>query len=103
MKGGGTMATYILLANYTQKGIENIKESPARLDAAKQAFQAMGAELKEFYLTMGRYDMVVVAEAPDDETAAKLALAIGSAGAIRTETLRAFTEDEYRKIISALP
>jgi len=52
---------------------------------------------------MGRYDMVVVAEAPDDETVAKLAIAIGSAGAIRTETLRAFTEDEYRKIIAALP
>ena len=67
-----------------------------------KAFQAAGAELKEFYLVMGRYAMVVVAEAPDDETAANLALAIGSAGAIRTETLRAFTEDEYRKIIAAL-
>ena len=97
------MATYIVLANFTQKGIEHIKESAARLDANKKAFQAMGAELKKFYLTMGRYDMVIVAEAPDDETVAKLALAVGSAGAVRTETLRAFTEDEYRKIISALP
>lgn len=97
------MATYILLARFTQQGIENIKESPARLDKAKQAFRAMGAELKEFYLVMGRYDMVVVAEAPDDETAAKLALAIGSAGAISGETLRAFPEEEYRKIIAALP
>ena len=97
------MATYITLIRLTQQGVQNIKESPARLDAAKQAFQAMGAELKEFYLTMGRYDMVVVGEAPDDETVAKLALAIGSAGAIRTETLRAFTEEEYRKIIAALP
>ncbi len=68
-----------------------------------KAFQAAEVELKEFYLVMGRYDMVVVAEAPDDETVANLALAIGSAGAIRTETLRAFTEDEYRKIVAALP
>ena len=97
------MATYISLLRFTQQGVENIKESPARLDAAKQAFQAMGAELKEFYLVMGEYDAVVVAEAPDDETVAKLALAIGAAGAIRTETLRAFPEEEYRKIIAALP
>jgi uncharacterized protein with GYD domain len=97
------MARYIILCNYTQKGVENIKQSPVRLDAAKKAFQGMGGELKEFYLVLGRYDMVVVADVPDDETAAKLALAIGSGGALRSETLRAFTEDEYRKIISALP
>ena len=52
---------------------------------------------------MGRYDMILVGEGPDDETAAKLALAIGSRGGVRTETLRAYTEDEYRKIIAALP
>lgn len=97
------MATYISLIRYTQQGVENMKQSPARLDAAKQVFQAMGAELKGFYLVMGQYDAVVVSEGPDDETAVKLALAIGSAGAIRTETLRAFTEDEYRNIIAALP
>jgi uncharacterized protein with GYD domain len=97
------MATYIVLLRYTQQGVQNIKESPARLDAAKKAFQAMGAELKQWYLVMGQYDAVVVGEAPDDETVAKLALAIGSQGSIRTETLRAFTEDEYRKIIAALP
>jgi uncharacterized protein with GYD domain len=97
------MPTYIILVNLTQEGIKNIKESPNRLDAAKKAFQAFGGELKEFYLVMGQYDMVVVAEGPDDETAAKLALAIGSQGAINTETLRAFTEDEYRKIIAELP
>jgi uncharacterized protein with GYD domain len=97
------MATYIVLLRYTQQGVEKIKESPARLDAAKKAFRAMGAELKQWYLVMGQYDAVVVSEAPDDETAAKLALAIGSLGSIRTETLRAFTEDEYRKLIAALP
>jgi len=97
------MATYIALMSYTQQGIENIKESPARLDQARQVFQSMGAKMKEFYLVMGEYDAVVVAEAPDDETVAKLVLTIGSTGAVRTKTLRAFTEDEYRKIIAALP
>jgi uncharacterized protein with GYD domain len=97
------MAKYIILCNYTQNGIENVKQSPTRLDAAKKAFHSMGGELKEFYLVMGRYDMVVVADMPNDEAAAKLALAIGSGGALRSETLRAFTEDEYRKIVSALP
>ena len=103
MEGGGKMPTYITLIQFTQQGVENIKESPARLDAAKQAFKAMGAELKAYYSVMGRYDAVVIGEAPDDETVAKLALTIGSKGAVRTETLRAFTEDEYRKIIAALP
>lgn len=97
------MKTYIVLCNLTQKGIENIKDGPARLDEAKKAFQSMGARIKDFYLVMGRYDMVVVAEAPDDETAAKLALSIGSRGMLRSETLSAHTEDEYRKIIAALP
>jgi uncharacterized protein with GYD domain len=97
------MATYLLLTRWTQKGIENVKESPARLDAAKQAFQSMGAQLKAFYLTMGQYDHVAVVEAPNDETVAKLALSIGKLGNIRTETLRAFTEEEYRRLIAALP
>ena len=97
------MPTYIHLVQWTQKGIENVKESPDRLEAAKKAFKAGGAEMKEFYLVMGQYDMVVVSEAPDDEAASRVALTVGSAGSIRTETLRAFTEDEYRKIIGALP
>ena len=97
------MPTYISLLRYTEEGAKNIKESPARLDAAKKLFQSMGAELKQWYLVMGQYDAVVVTEGPDDETAAKLLLMIGAQGNIRTETFRAFTEDEYRKIITALP
>ena len=97
------MPTYISLLRYTQQGVQNIKESPARLDAAKKAFKAMGGELKQWYLVLGQYDAVVISEGPDDETAAKLALAIGSQGNIRTETFRAFTEDEFRKLIAALP
>lgn len=97
------MPTYITLLRFTQKGIETIKEGSARLDAAKQAYRAMGAELKAFYLVLGQYDHVVISEAPDDETMAKIALALGSRGTTRSETLRAFTEDEYRTMIAALP
>ena len=97
------MPTYINLIKYTETGIQNIRDSPARLDAAKGMFKSLGAELKEFYLTLGRYDIVIVCEAPDDETAAKLSLAVSSKGAVSVETLRAFTEEEYRGIIASLP
>ena len=97
------MPTYIALISYTQEGIQNVKETSARIEAGRQALRAMGGELKANYLVMGQYDYVAVIEAPDDETAAKFALATCSRGNIRTETLRAFTEDEYRKIIAALP
>ena len=97
------MPTFISLIRLTQQGMENIKQSPDGLEAAKKAFKAMGAELKQSYMVMGQYDMVVIGEAPDDETAAKLSLAIGFKGAIRIETMRAFTEQEYHKILGALP
>ena len=97
------MPTYMTLIRYTQQGIESIKDSPARLDTAKSLFKSMDAEIKSFYLAMGKYDVIVVSEAPNDETATKLVLTIGSAGAVRTETFRVFTEEEYRKLISELP
>ena len=97
------MPTYISLVSYTQKGIENVKQSPERLEKVKAAMKAAGGEFKAFYLTMGRYDIVVISEAPNDEAAATTMLAIGAAGNVRTETLRAFTEDEYRNIIASLP
>ncbi len=97
------MATYIMLSRFTEQGVQTIKDGPARLDAAKQALQRLGAQLKDFYLTVGQYDAVVVIEAPDDETVAKASLAIGAIGNVRLETLRAFTEDEYRGIVGALP
>ena len=97
------MPIYISLIRWTQKGIENVKESPGRLEQAKATYKAMGAELKDFYLVTGQYDIVVISEAPDDETISKVSLALGSIGSIRTETLRAFTEEEYRKIVAALP
>jgi len=97
------MPTYISLIRFTQKGIETIKEGPTRLDRAKQMFRSAGAELKAFYLVTGRYDAVIISEAPSDEVVARLALATGSMGNVRTESLRAFTEEEYRKIVAALP
>ena len=97
------MATYITLIRYTQQAVQNMKESPARLDKAKEAIKAAGGELKAFYLTMGQYDAVAIGEAPSDEVYAKIMLTIASEGAISTETLRAFTEDEYQKIVSAIP
>jgi len=97
------MPAYIALCQWTQKGIENVKESPSRLDVAKKAFKAAGGELKAFYLTLGRYDFVTICEFPDDATAAKAVLTLASGGSVRTETLKAFTEDEYRKVIGSLP
>jgi uncharacterized protein with GYD domain len=97
------MPHYIMLFRYTQKGAENIKASPARLDAAKKGIEAAGGKIKGFYLTMGQYDAVSIVELPNDDAAAKLALATASQGNIRGETLRAFTEEEYRKLIASLP
>ena len=97
------MATYIVLINYTDQGIRNIKDSPRRADAARQALSDMGGEMKELYMTMGGYDLVVVAEAPSDDVMAKFALTVGSQGNVRTTTLKAFSEAEYRGIIQSLP
>ena len=97
------MARYVLLSRFTQQGAQNIKDGPARLEAVKETLQGLGAELKDFYLTLGEYDAVVVVEAPDDETIATASLAIGSLGNVRIETLRAFTEDEYGQIVGTLP
>ncbi|MBI4542929.1 MAG: GYD domain-containing protein [Gemmatimonadetes bacterium] len=96
------MATYISLIRFTEQGIKTIREGGARLDAAKQAYRAAGAEIKAFYTTMGQYDVVIVSEAPDDATVAKLAFTVGSLGNVRSETLRAFTEVEYRSILASL-
>ena len=96
------MPTYISLIKYTHQGISTVKESPGRLDANKEILNSFGSELKAFYLTMGRYDVVTISEAPDDAAAAKVALTVGSAGNVTTETLRAFTEDEYREIVAAV-
>jgi uncharacterized protein with GYD domain len=96
------MPTYIALLNWTQQGMSRIKDSPARLDAGRAAFKKMGVEIKTAYMTMGRYDHVCVIEAPDDETYAKAVLALGAQGNVSTETLKAFSEEEYRRILGSL-
>ena len=96
------MPTYISLINFTQKGAETIKDGPKRLDAAKQRMRDAGAELKAFYLVTGQYDAVSIIEAPNDEVAAKLAMGTAALGFVRTQTCRAFAEDDYRKMAASL-
>ena len=97
------MPTYISLIKYTQQGAANIKDSPARLDVARRAAESLGGQIKEWFLTLGQYDAIVVIEMPNEETLAQLLLVLGVAGNIQTETCRAFTEDEYRVLLASLP
>ena len=96
------MATYLIHAQWTDKGIRNVKESPKRLDLGRKKLQEMGGEMKAFYLTMGKYDSVAIVEVPNDETFAAYLLWLGSQGNLRTHTVKAFTEDEYRKIVGGI-
>jgi uncharacterized protein with GYD domain len=96
------MPTYLSLMRWTKEGVEKIKDSPARLDAGKKAVEAAGGKVLSFYMLMGEYDMALVVDVPDDATLARISLSLAAKGGVRSETLRAFTEDEYRKIISGI-
>ncbi len=96
------MAKFIELLNWTDLGVKNVKDSAKRLDAARDLGKKMGVEIREFYFTTGTCDMVIIADAPDDETMAKFNLTLAMGGNVRTTTLKAFPEDVYRKIISSL-
>ena len=96
------MTTYILLINWTEQGVKNVRESPKRLDAGKKMRSDMGGSFREFYLTMGECDMVAVCEAPDDAVMVRFALGLASGGNVRTRTLKAFPEAAYREIINSL-
>jgi uncharacterized protein with GYD domain len=96
------MSTYISLCRWTLQGAQAIKESPARLDAAKKALAADGVKLLHFYMTTGSHDIVIISEAPSDEVMAKAMLSTIAKGGITTQTSRAFTEDEYRAIMKKL-
>jgi uncharacterized protein with GYD domain len=96
------MVTYLVLINWTDQGIRNVKESPKRLDAARKLAKDLGGEIKTVYMTQGSFDLALVAELPNDEQLACFVLKLGSFGYVRTTTLKAYTEDEYRKIIDAL-
>ncbi len=97
------MAKFIMLLNYSQKGMANIKESPNRAEAARGLARKCGAEMTDLYLTMGEHDLVAIVEAPNDDAVAKFALAVGSIGNVRSKTLKAFTEDQFREIVQSLP
>ena len=98
------MATYISFLSLTEQGVKTIKDLPARIAAGRQAFEANGGKLIQYYLTMGAQDAVIVFEAPDDETVASIALATAGLGNLRTTShMRAFTEAEIPGVLSKMP
>ena len=97
------MPTYITLYKLTEQGIKKIKNAPQRVEAAIKAFEAAGGKMKGFYATMGEYDYVTIGELPSDENHMAFILGLGSAGNVRTTTLRAFTEKEFAAIVKKLP
>ena len=100
---GESMPTYIALLKWTPQGLQNLKASPSRLDAARKSLENSGVMMKDFYMVTGRYDMVAIAVAPDEGVMARALLSITSKGDFTSETCRAFTEEEYRQIIGGLP
>lgn len=94
------MASYVALIDWTDKGVQNFKDSVDRYEAAQSRLQSMGAEFKHVYWTLGAHDLVGIIEAPDDETLAAALLTVAGQGNIRTTTLRAFSMDEMRGVIS---
>ncbi len=96
------MATFITLGNFTDQGIRNIKDSPKRTEAFKALAAKYGVKVKDVFWTLGHYDLVVVAEAPDAATITSVSLAVGSLGNVRTETLTAFGAEEFGKILKKI-
>ena len=95
------MAKYILLINWTEQGVQAVSNSSARWDAAKEAARKVGCTFESIYMTFGQYDLVAILDAPSDDVAAKLILQITKGGAIRPLTLKAFAEDDYRRITAS--
>lgn len=96
------MPTYISLANLTKEGTKDAKSIPGRIKETGKLFESMGAKLKEVYMVTGQYDYVVIAEAPDDETAAAAVLSLAAKGNVRTQTFRAFDAGEIERIIGKM-
>jgi uncharacterized protein with GYD domain len=97
------MPTYVRLVNWTEQGARAVREAVTRGEQGRQLVERAGARVIGWWWTQGRYDMVIVLEAPDDETASALALSMGMAGNVRTETLRAYDREEMRRILDRLP
>lgn len=96
------MVTYLMLLNWTDHGIRNVKDSPKRLDAVKKLAKELGGEVKSFYLTLGQYDLALVVDMPNNDKLASFGLKLGSLGNVRSTTLKTFSEDDYRRIIAGL-
>ncbi|HJW45281.1 MAG TPA: GYD domain-containing protein [Lysobacter sp.] len=97
------MATYIALSRFTDQGIRSIKDTTKRADAAKEAAKKFGANMTHIFWTLGHYDLVTIIEASDEQAVTALMLSISSAGNIRTETLRAFDQEEMGGILAKVP
>ena len=96
------MAQYIVLINWTEQGVSQAKDTVQRSEKVRQLAEQMGGGMPTIYWTIGRYDAVAVLEAPDDETASAILLRTAASGAVRTETMRAFTADEMSGILAKL-
>ena len=96
------MATYIVLGQFTDQGIRNVKDTPKRADALKEMAKKAGATVKDVYWTLGQYDVVTVIDAPDDASLTALLLSVGALGNVRTQALRAFASDEMSRILKKM-
>ena len=96
------MATYIVLTSFTDQGIRNVKDTTARAEKVREMARKFGVTAKEFYWTLGSYDVVAIFEAPDDASMTAVGLAIAAEGNVRTQTLRAFSRDEMGGILRKL-
>lgn len=93
------MATYVVLANFTDQGIRNVKDTVKRADAFKELAKSLGATVKDVYWTLGQYDITAVVEAPDDAIVTALGLTLGKSGNVHTQTLRAFSRTDMDAIL----
>ena len=96
------MAMYVSLIQFTDQGIRNIKDTVKRGDAAMAEAQKLGMKITEEFWTMGAYDVVVMFDAPNDETMSAFTLKIGSLGNVRSQTLRAFRREEMENILAKI-
>ncbi len=96
------MPHYVLLVNWTDQGIRNVKETVHRVEAADALQQKHGLNLEQIYWTVGPYDIVAFGEAPDDESVSAFTLELGSGGNVRTTTLRAYDQEEMSSILGRL-
>jgi len=97
-----TMPTYIVLWNWTDQGIRNVKEAPERVEAFRQAIEKLGGKLESLYYTMGEFDGMARIDAPSDEAWMKIAYSLGRSGNVRTRTLKALSASEAAKLIGQL-